>query len=661
MCGIAGIFDPTLRASHDDLRETICAMTAKVSARGPDGRGHWVDPEVGLAFGHTRLSILDLSPAGAQPMLSADGHWLLTFNGEIYNHPELRQRLESHGVRFRGHSDTEVLVEGIATWGLSATLDLAEGMFAFGLWDRRLRRLTLVRDRFGEKPLAYGMAGDAIVFGSTLDVLAAHPRFDTGIDQDALATMLRFKCIPAPQSIYRNARKLCPGHLVEITQRGIGVARPYWNLAAEVQHGRNEPFVGSISAAADKLGDLLRQSVAARLTADVPVGAFLSGGIDSSLVVSAMCEAAPGAVRTFTIGSPDAGFDESADARAVAAHLGTQHHEFVVTGDDALAAVNLVPRIYDEPFGDSSQIPTFLVAQLARPQVTVALTGDAGDELFGGYNRYRFLPAIHRRMSSVPAGVRRVGVRAFDALGEQRVDRWGRLLPARLRQRQLGLKVSKVAAVADVDSQREMYWRVVSHWADPTTVVPGVSDVAVPGVDSAWQHDLDPVEQMMLADSLWYLPADILTKVDRATMAVGLEARVPFLDRTLLRFAASLPADFRWQGSGKMVSRELLYRRVPRELLERPKTGFGVPLDGWLRGPLRSWGEELLSDPSAGQHLNCGVIRSAWHEHQRGLHNHGHRLWDVLMFLAWADDRGLSGGPASADSTVNGELAAPAR
>jgi asparagine synthase (glutamine-hydrolysing) len=638
MCGFAGVLDPAGARRAEELLAVVRDMAGAVATRGPDGSDEWVDPVAGLALGHRRLSVLDLSATGAQPMVSADGRWVIAYNGEVYNHAELARDLRAGGVSLRGHCDTEVLLELVARDGPTAAVEQIEGMFAFALWDRRERRLLLARDRVGEKPLYYGTARGAVVFGSGADALRAHPGFDPVVDPDAVCGLLRYKFVPAPLSIYRDARKVPPGATVTVEADGtLGDPVSYWSYAAVVESGALDPFRGSEADAVEELAELLRSSVGRRLTADVPVGAFLSGGIDSSTVVAAAQATSSRPVDTFTIGSPHAGFDESDDARAVARHLGTRHHELIATGDDALAVVEDLPTIYDEPFADSSQIPTVLVSRMARDRVTVALTGDGGDELFGGYNRYRWIPGIHRRLRRVPRAVRGRAAGWADAVPAERWDGLARRIPARVRPRQLGLKVEKAASVAALAGPAEMYLRVVSHWPDPGAVVRWGRDPAVLAARPAdWPGLDDPTARMMAVDLLTYLPDDILTKVDRATMSVGLEGRVPFLDRRIVEFAATLPMSMRsTDGESKVVLRRLLDRHVPRSLVDRSKTGFGIPLDDWLRGPLRGWAAELLRGDASRDWFDPVVLTRTWEEHLDGRRNHGYRLWDVLMFLAW--------------------------
>ncbi len=645
MCGIVGVLDPRAARPAAASEALVRDMAARMAPRGPDGSGVWTDAAAGITLGHRRLSILDLSPAGAQPMESADGRWVLTYNGEVYDHDELARDLDAAGVVRRGHSDTEILLEAVARWGLDRVLERIDGMWAFALWDRRERRLTLVRDRMGEKPLYYGHLGNGeFVFASSLDVLRAHPSFDRPIDRDALALYFRHKYVPAPWSIHRGISKLEPGCRLDVDASGRpGPVVPYWSML-EVA-ARSTAFDGTPEEAVDRLDGLLRTSVRRRLVADVPVGAFLSGGIDSSTVVAVAQQESSGPVRTFTIGSTSADYDESSDARKVADHLGADHTELVVTDADARNALDRMGAIFDEPFGDSSQVPTFLVAELARRSVTVALSGDGGDELFAGYNRHVWVPAIWGRIGSVPVGLRRVGARVGRGVPPSAWDRASQLLPASRRPRQVGLKVAKVLGVADAASPEEVYGRLVSHWQDPSLLVPGAHEPSTVHSDPSRVPDLGGIVAHMCAvDAVTYLPDDILVKVDRATMAVSLEGRIPLLDRSIVEFAASLPVDLRIRdGRAKWPLRRLLARYVPEGLFERPKSGFGVPIEEWLRGPLRPWAEERLFSPVARSFLDLDVVRSAWVEHQSGRRNNAYELWDVLMFVAWCDERGVGG------------------
>ncbi|MFV0405670.1 MAG: asparagine synthase (glutamine-hydrolyzing) [Propioniciclava sp.] len=639
MCGIVGLVDPRRAASGEEMHQLLERMASRMVERGPDGSGTWADEEVGVGFGHRRLSILDLSEHGAQPMVSRNGRWVITYNGEIYDHQDLMRDLDTAGVKLRGHSDTEMLVEAIALWGVEAILDRIDGMWAFGVWDREERCLTLARDRMGEKPLYYGSIGAGVlVFGSSLDALSEHPNFDRRIDHNALALYLRHKYVPAPWSIWEGIRKLEPGCTVEVTDDAtVGAPRPYWSYFDVVERGST--FAGSPEDAVDELDRLLRRSLERRLIADVPVGAFLSGGIDSSTVVAIAQQVSNSPIRTFTIGSDTADFDESTAARAMAEHLGTDHTELVVTDADALKVVEHLGTIYDEPFGDSSAIPTRLVSQLARQDVTVALSGDAGDELFLGYNRYRWLPSIWKRLERIPPGIRSPAARVVEGVPPLWWDRAGQVLPQRYRPRMLGVKVAKVAGVADCTTPEEMFLRLVSHWQHPEMLVRRAAEPPTMHTDpTRWPSTSCVAEHMAVIDAVTYLPDDILAKVDRATMSVSLEGRVPLLDRSIVEFAASLPMEFRLRdGKTKWPMRRLLSRSVPAALFERPKTGFGVPLAEWLRGPLRDWAGDQIRVASESGMFNDDLIRLAWDQHQSGRNNHAYELWDMAVFGSWAD------------------------
>lgn len=639
MCGIVGVLDPKRTRPTDESERLVARMADAMITRGPDAAGAWVDEQAGVAFGHRRLSILDLSDHGAQPMRSADGRHVLTYNGEIYNHREIATELASAGVAMRGHSDTEVLVEAIARWGLDATLDRIDGMFAFGLWDRHERTLTLVRDRMGEKPIYWGLLGNGeMVFASTLHAIRRHPAFDRSVDRNALALYFRHKYVPAPWSIYEGVHKLEPGHLVTIGEDGEpGEPTPYWSLFDVAARG--ETFQGTPGEAVDELDRLLRRSVQDRMVADVPVGAFLSGGIDSTAVVAAAQLESADPVRTFTIGSASADFDESDHARAVARHLGTDHTELTVTDSDARALVDELGGIWDEPFGDSSQIPTMLVSELARRDVTVALSGDGGDELFLGYNRYSWVPAIWSRVGGLPLSVRRAAAGAGRNVPVPWWDKAGRAIPASRRPRMLGLKVTKALGVLDAPTQEDVFHRLTSHWSDPWGLVKGSSEMGTVHTDSGrWPRTDDFVEHMALVDAVTYLPDDILTKVDRATMSVSLEGRIPLLSRDIVEFAVSLPTEMRrHDGRSKWPLRELVGRSVPTDLMDRPKAGFGVPLADWLRGPLRDWAGDRLNNTTIADIIDRDLVLSAWNRHQSRRENEAYKLWDVIAFSAWCE------------------------
>jgi asparagine synthase (glutamine-hydrolysing) len=627
------------------MEAVLAPMLDSLHHRGPDDEGIWCDPETGIAMGLRRLAIIDLSPSGHQPMRSASGRHVLVFNGELYNFRELRKRLEADGCRFRGGSDTEVAVEAIDAWGLRAAIERFNGMFAFAVWDRHTRTLHLARDRLGEKPLYHGWLGDSFAFASELKSFRAHPDFRPEVDRDALALFMRHKYVPAPYSIHRGIRKLPPGMLLSVRgpRRGetpIPVA--YWTLRDAVELARADPFVGDDADATDELEALLGDAVGLRMYADVPMGAFLSGGIDSSTVVALMQARAASPVRTFTIASGEPGYDEASHARLVASHLGTDHTELTVTPHEARAVIPELPHAFDEPFADSSQIPTLLVSRLAVGSVTVALSGDGGDEVFGGYNRYFWAPKVWDRVGGVPVALRRAAAAGLRGLRPAAVDRLagilGPLAPAEAGRR-AGDKAQKLAGVLAEGSLEEMYLGLVSHWRDPTRLVTGAVEPPTPLTDHGGVPSFaDPVERMMYLDALTYLPDDILTKVDRASMAVSLEARVPLLDHRLVEFAWRLPRRMKVaDGRGKLILRRVLRRYVPDRLVERPKAGFGVPIGDWLRGPLRPWAEDLLDPARIGRDgfLDPGIVRRTWHEHLSGRRNQQYQLWDILMFQAW--------------------------
>lgn len=644
MCGIAGFIDRTLRDP-----EVVCtAMTDALTHRGPDDSGCLLQREVGLALGHRRLSIVDLSPAGHQPMRSASGRFALVFNGEIYNHEAIRNELVRHHDchSWRGHSDTETLLAAIEVWGLNEALQRCAGMFALALWDRERRTLTLARDRAGEKPLYYGRAGHAFLFGSELKALQAHPAFAAEVDRGSLALFMRHCYIPEPLSIFRGIQRLPAGTLLEVDASGVhGTPVAYWSLAAAAAAGRGAPFSGDDGAALAALDRVLTDAVAQQMVADVPLGAFLSGGVDSSLVVALMQRQASARVRTFTIGFTEPAYDESRFARAVAAHLGTEHTELIVTPAQAMEVIPRLAAIYDEPFADSSQIPTFLVSQLARQHVTVSLSGDGGDELFGGYNRYAWARRVWGTVGML-GPLRPLAARGIRALPP---DRWNRvlapfepLMPRHWRSTNSGDRLHKAADLL-CSSQQELYRSLIAHWADPLEIVQGTPEPDSPINTLMGSHQEGSFEErMMFWDFLSYLPGDILVKVDRAAMAVSLETRVPMLDHRVIEFAWSLPLSMRVRaGEGKWLLKQLLARYVPRTLTERPKTGFGIPIDNWLRGPLRPWAEALLDESRLKRDgfFNPGPIRRKWQEHQSGRRNWAYWLWDVLMFQSWWDEQ----------------------
>jgi asparagine synthase (glutamine-hydrolysing) len=634
VCGIAGFLEQG-KAAYD-VRAALEAMVGAVAHRGPDAAGSWFDASSGVALGHRRLSILELSESGSQPMESPSGRYVIVFNGEIYNHLDLRAAVGA--VTWHGRSDTESLLVALERFGVTRTLEMSVGMFAFAVWDRQDASLTLARDRLGEKPLYYGWQGNTLLFGSELKALKGHPSFRFEIDPAAVAAYLKYGYVPAPYSIYAGIKKLLPGHSWRIGPPAggrQGQLTQYWSLAEVARNAR--PFRGGDQEAVDELEELLGRSIAGQRVADVPLGAFLSGGVDSSAVVALMQRQSTIPVRTFTIGFSESEFDESAGARAVANHLGTDHTEITVTPQESRDVIPMLPRLFDEPFGDASAIPTWLLAGLARKDVTVSLSGDGGDELFGGYGRYHRTAALWQRAAALgPSG--RAVVRAAlatvptgavqSALVRAHMGSFPHLFESRVQG------VRAAFAEGPVDSA---YDRRMSLWPEPAALLRRPAPGAPIWAQTVEVGRRDPTERMMAFDTLSYLPDDVLVKVDRAAMAHGLETRVPLLDHRLVEFAWRLPQALRVrEGSSKWILRQLLYRYVPRELVDRPKQGFGVPIGAWLRGPLQGWAEELLSTDSldAGL-LKAQPIRKMWREHLSGAANWEHRLWPVLVLQEW--------------------------
>ena len=640
MCGIAGMVDWRAATSADALRSIADAMIETVRHRGPDAGDVWVEAEGGVALGQRRLAIIDLSPGGAQPMHSADRRFVITFNGEIYNYRDIRRELQAAGHSMRSDSDTEVLLEACALWGVEAAIERAIGMFAFALWDRKTRSLTLARDRLGIKPLYYAASPERILFASQLKAFRPAPHWKPTIDEDAVVGYLRHAYIAQPRTIYREAEKLAPGHILTLRQGSTSSPKCFWDLRGIAVAGqrRNDP-VPDPREAADRLDALLRDSVKLRMIADVPLGAFLSGGIDSSTVVALMQAQSTRAVKTFSIGFHESGYDEAQCAKQVAAHLGTDHTEFYVEPRHALDVIPHLADWFDEPFADPSQIPTYLVSELTRKHVTVALSGDGGDELFAGYNRYVWAERLARAVNLVPRPLRGASAAALRALAPQTWNRLFGFVPAAWRPALPGDKLHKITTLLDNPQPDAIYRRLVSQWERPEEVAAAGREPRGPMWDPTIARDFhDLVPRMQFLDMITYLPDDILTKVDRATMAVGLEGRVPLLDHRVVAYSWSLPLEFKLRGGrSKWLLRQVLDRYVPRSLIDRPKMGFGVPIDAWLRGPLREWAESLLAPArlASDGFVRVEPVRRAWREHLEGSRNWQYPLWTVLMLQAW--------------------------
>ena len=649
MCGFAGFIGGDWSAS-DSVASILARMNRAISHRGPDHSAVWMDPEAKVGFAHNRLAIIDLSPAGNQPMASASGRYVIIYNGEIYNHRAIRDELAAVGSapNWSGHSDTETLLAAIEAWGIRGALERATGMFAFALWDKAERTLVLARDRLGEKPLYYGRqeASGPFLFASELKALAEHPEFRRDVDRRALTLLLRYSYIPAPFSIYTGISKLPAGSILTLRQ---GAAEPvieeYWSGAAAAEAGIADPLRIGEKEAIDALEQRFEAAIAGQMIADVPLGAFLSGGVDSSTVVALMQKLSPRPVKTFTIGFHEAGYNEAEHAKAVAAHLGTEHTELYVTPHEARAVIPKLPQIYDEPFADASQIPTHLVSALARRHVTVSLSGDGGDELFGGYNRYLLTSQLWGKISAIPKPLRAAAARALTALPPSAWTKFGDaaggLLPKLAQVNRLGDKVHKGAPLLHSESVSELYGGMLSLWREPETLVIGATEPRSQATGLAPPlESLGGIERMMALDMIGYLPDDILAKVDRAAMAVSLETRVPMLDHHVVEFAWRLPFDFKIRGGEtKWILRRLLDRHVPRALIERPKMGFGVPIGQWLRRPLRGWAEALLDERRLRSEgfLRPEPIRRMWQAHLGGAVDEQYRLWPVLMFQSWLE------------------------
>jgi asparagine synthase (glutamine-hydrolysing) len=648
MCGICGFYSKSSTMS-DDVIQKMCSA---ISHRGPNDKGSWKDINLGIVLGHQRLSIIDLSRAGNQPMQSNSGRFVLTYNGEIYNHLELRAELKTinSNIKWRSKTDTETLLEALEFWGIDATLKKLVGMFAFALWDKKLHSLTLAKDRMGEKPLYFGWQGfgenSVFLFGSELKALKAHPGFVEKINRDAIALQLRHNYIPAPYSIYKDIYKLLPGHYLQLNENDLKrnllpTSKPYWSLVDVAVSGVNNPLSLAIEEITSELDQLLRTSIKKQMMSDVPLGAFLSGGIDSSTVVALMQTQSSRPVKTFTIGFNEDDYNEAKYAKEVSRHLGTDHTELYVSAEQAMEVIPKLCTIYDEPFSDSSQIPTFLVSQLAKQHVSVSLSGDGGDELFCGYNRYLMTKNWWKKLRSIPLPLRKILSSSIKSISPQHWNKLLKLLPSLNFHNNFGDKMHKGADVLDSKNLSDLYYRLVSHFKRPSEIVINSKEPntfltnykpEMPG--------LDEQQQMMALDSISYLPDDILVKVDRAAMATSLETRVPFLDHRVVEYIWQIPQSLKLRnGQSKWILRQILYQYVPKKLIERPKMGFGIPIDSWLRGPLRDWAENLLNETRLQQegYLNSDQIRIKWTEHLSGKRNWQYHLWDILMFQSWLE------------------------
>ncbi|WP_263790765.1 asparagine synthase (glutamine-hydrolyzing) [Salinibacter sp.] len=638
MCGILGCWgDGDFR-----LRRALEAMMPCLEHRGPDDSGLWFDENTGLGVANLRLAIRDPTPAGHQPMISSCGRFVLVYNGEIYNQGELRGQLEEEGgsVGWRGHSDTETLLASIKHWGIESALPKLNGMYAFAVWDRTEKTLSLARDRLGIKPLYYGRNSGSFLFGSELKPLRAYPQWQGEVDRRALSLYFRHGYIPAPWTIYQGIKKLPPAHHVTINEKGKTIHGPtcYWDLHQIAQSAR---MGGSASSIVEQLEELIRDAVGRRMVADVPLGAFLSGGIDSTTVVAMMQAQSESPVRTFTIGFENPSFDEASHARAISDHLGTAHTELSVTSEEARAVIPKLPQIWDEPFADSSQIPTYLVSQLARRQVTVSLSGDGGDELFGGYNRYAVGHRLRKLIRWWPFSIRKMIGMGLKNLPVSQVESVFQKIPGSEKYPAVSDRLTKFADGFSARNEKEFYRNVVSTWRDPSRLVRnGEEPKTLLAEKERWPALDDLREFMMYMDTLTYLPGDILSKTDRASMSVGLEARVPFLDHRLVEFAWKVPTSIKYRdGKGRWPVRQILHRYVPEELMDRPKRGFSVPVGRWLRGPLREWAEKLLNEQRLREEgfLEPAPIREIWRQHLSGSKNLGGNLWTVLMFQSWLE------------------------
>ncbi len=652
MCGLTGILN--LGPGQDSLEPVLKRMADAIRHRGPDDQGIWEDSHAGMGLAHRRLSILDLSPQGHQPMISASERYVIAFNGEVYNFNDLRRELDAlwentesgMRARWRGHSDTEVMLAAIEQWGIANAVKKFIGMFAFALWDRKEQELSLVRDRLGIKPMYYGWQGDSFLFGSELKALKKHPEFRREINPDSVALLMRYKYIPAPHAIYKGINKLLPGHILTLKKsnpHATPQSVPYWSMLEVAEAGVTHPLVESEEDVIAQLDSILRDAVKLRMISDVPLGAFLSGGIDSTMIVAMMQAQSNEPVKTFSIGFNEEGFDEAPYAKKIAEYLGTDHTELYVTAEQGMGVIPRLPTLYDEPFSDPSQIPTFMVSELARKKVTVSLSGDGGDELFGGYNRYIKGRDLWKKISWMPKPGRQLLATSISAIPSRVYDRglsWMKPILARFgRAGDMGHKMHLLSDVLSAKSPEALYLHLISHWTDPVSLVKGAVEPSTPFSNGChWGKLTDFTQRMIFLDTIGYLPGDILTKVDRASMGVSLEARIPMLDHRVVEYAWRIPQEMKLiEGESKALLKKVLYKYVPKEMMERPKKGFSVPIADWLIGPLRGWAEDLLDERKLEEegHFNPEPIRRIWGEHLSKKLNWEFRLWDVLMFQAW--------------------------
>jgi asparagine synthase (glutamine-hydrolysing) len=645
MCGLTGFLIHPNSMPEQTVDSIIRESAKSLAHRGPDSIGLWCGENNSIAMGHRRLSIIDLSETGGQPMHSTCGRYVMVFNGEIYNFLELRKQLSSEGVEFGGHSDTRVLIEGISKWGIEKTIKKTIGMFAFAVWDKKNKSLYLCRDRLGEKPLYYGWYKGVFMFASELKAFKAWPGFKPELDIEALTDFFQYSYVPSPSCIFKGFRKLMPGSFSKVNLNSEGKlpdVNPYWSLQEVVEYGEQNPIIDlNENELVNELEIRVKSAVKSCMVSDVPIGAFLSGGIDSSLVVALMQEQSINPIKTFSMGFSEDGYDESIQARAVAQHLKTEHTEMIVSSEDAMATIPLLPDIYDEPFADSSQIPTFLVAKLAGRNVKVALSGDGADELFAGYNRHVLSQKLSSGKYKIPKNIRKIAGNMLLGVSAEKWDTiynsLARYIPANYQLRLAGEKIHKFGRVLNVNNGDELYQALTSTWLNSDIVInqnKKTMDHKVNGV----LDNLGLTKMMLYNDTIKYLPDDILVKVDRACMAVSLESRIPFLDHRLIEYAWKIPLNNKVRNNqGKYLLRQVLYKHVPRELVDRPKMGFGIPLESWLRGPLKTWAEELLDSRKLKEQglLNHTIIKQKWDEHQSGRHNWHHQLWNVIMFQAW--------------------------